>query len=146
MNAMNVLTERIALSTRGEGQMLDLTGTIAGMVERHGLAAGQALVFVPGATAGVTTIEFEPGLVQDFPALFERIAPRGARYRHDDTWHDGNGHSHVRASLLGPSLAIPVDDGRLVLGTWQQVVVVDFDNRPREREVVIQLSGMFGGT
>ena len=98
-------------------------------------------MFVTGSTAGVTTIEFEPGLLEDLPAAFERLAPQGLRYRHDETWHDGNGHSHVRASLLGPSLLVPFEDGRLLLGTWQQIVLVDFDNRPRRREIVVQLQG-----
>ena len=110
-------------------------------VTRHGFVHGQALVFVPGSTAGVTTIEFEEGLLEDFPALFDRIAPRGAGYQHEARWHDGNGHSHVRASLLGPSLTVPFSDGRLLLGTWQQVVLVDFDVRPRRREVIVQLTG-----
>ena len=89
-------------------------------------------------------VEFEPGLVKDLPAAFERLAPRAARYHHEDTWHDGNGHSHVRASLLGPSLIVPVRKGELMLGTWQQIVLIDFDNRPRKREVVVQLSGEVG--
>jgi secondary thiamine-phosphate synthase enzyme len=100
------------------------------------------LVFVPGATAALTTVEFEPGLVRDLPELFERIAPRDRPYHHDETWHDGNGHSHVRASLLGPSLTVPVQGGKLLLGTWQQIVLVDFDNRPHRRELVVQLSGV----
>ncbi len=121
--------------------MLDLTPQVAALVKEHGLMQGQVLVFVSGSTAGLTTIEFEPGLVQDFPAAFEKIAPRGIHYHHHDTWNDGNGHSHVRASLLGPSLTVPVDEGRLLLGTWQQITLVDFDNRPRDRRIVVQLSG-----
>jgi len=98
-------------------------------------------MFVPGSTAALTTVEFEPGLVQDLPAFFERIIPRRAHYHHEDTWHDGNGHSHVRASLLGPSLTVPFKDGALLLGTWQQIVLIDFDNRRRRRKLVVQLSG-----
>lgn len=121
--------------------MLDLTGEVQALVRRHRFVEGQALVFVSGSTAALTTIEYEPGLIEDLPDLFERIAPRGIPYKHEDTWHDGNGHSHVRASLLGPSLAVPFAGGKLLTGTWQQIVLVDFDNRPRRREVVVQLSG-----
>jgi len=138
---MALATDRVRVETRGDSQILDLTAEVQAVVERHGFRDGQALVFVPGSTAGVTTIEHEPGLLEDLPAAFERLAPRGIRYRHDDTWHDGNGHSHVRASMLGPSLQVPFEDGRLLLGTWQQIVLVDFDNRPRRREIVVQLQG-----
>jgi secondary thiamine-phosphate synthase enzyme len=139
--AMAIVTDTIAVSTRGDSQMLDITEEVQEIVGRHGFAEGAALVFVSGSTAGLTTVEYEPGLLEDLPAAFDRIAPRGIRYRHEDTWHDGNGHSHVRASLLGPSITVPFRDGRLLLGTWQQVVLIDFDNRPRRRDVVVQLSG-----
>ena len=138
---MSLVTDTVRVSTRGHDHIVDLTEPVQGLVARHGFQEGQALVFVSGSTAGLTTIEFEPGLLQDLPAAFERIAPRGIAYRHEERWHDGNGHSHVRASLLGPSLTVPFADGRLLLGTWQQIVLVDFDNRPRRREVVVQLSG-----
>ena len=134
-------TEHVPLSTQGDSQILDLTSQVQDVVTRTGLREGQVTVFVPGATAGVTTIEYEPGLVRDLPLAFERIAPRDGHYYHHETWNDGNGHSHVRASLLGPSLTIPFSQGRLILGTWQQVVLVDFDNRPRRREVVVQVNG-----
>jgi secondary thiamine-phosphate synthase enzyme len=139
--ALGVATDAISVSTRGESDIQDLTARVQALVERHGFRQGQALVFVAGSTAALTTIEFEPGLLEDLPAAFERIAPRGIAYKHEERWHDGNGHSHVRASLLGPSLTIPFRDGKLLLGTWQQVVLVDFDNRPRRREVVVQLTG-----
>jgi secondary thiamine-phosphate synthase enzyme len=135
------ITDHIRVSTRGDDHILDLTGDVQALLTRHKLRRGQALVFVTGSTAGVTTIEYEPGLLADLPAAFERIAPRGAGYRHEEAWHDGNGHSHVRASLLGPSLLVPFEDGRLLLGTWQQIVIVDFDNRPRDRDVVVQFTG-----
>lgn len=138
---MRVRTQFLNVSTRGNDEIVDLTPRIAEIVEGSGLVEGQVLVFVPGSTAGITTIEYEPGLVRDFPAMFERLAPRGARYHHEEAWHDGNGHSHVRASLLGPSLVLPVVEGRPVLGTWQQVVLVDFDNRPRDRRLVVQMQG-----
>lgn len=141
MNGL-LITDRIPVSTRGDGQVLDITGPVGDKVAEHGLREGQALIFSPGSTAALTTVEYEPGLVRDLPEFFERIAPRDHPYHHEETWHDGNGHSHVRASLLGPSLTVPVVDGRLVLGTWQQIVLVDFDNRPRQRRLVIQLSGL----
>ncbi len=134
-------TERVGISTRGDGEMVDLTSRVQDVISESGFSEGQVTVFVPGATGGVTTIEYEPGLIRDLPEAFERIAPRGARYFHDETWHDGNGHSHVRASILGPSLTIPFSNGRMILGTWQQIIVVDFDNRPRRRDIVVQLNG-----
>lgn len=137
-----ITTERIELTTRGEGQVVDITPEIRSRVTAAGLKEGSVLVFVPGSTGALTTVEHEPGLVQDLAELFERLAPRNARYHHEDTWHDGNGHSHVRASLLGPSLTVPVVDGEMTLGTWQQVIFVDFDNRPRDRRLVVQLSGV----
>jgi secondary thiamine-phosphate synthase enzyme len=139
--ATRIVTDTIPISTRGETEIIDLTPQVADLVRKHAFRHGQALVFVPGSTAGVTTIEYEPGLLRDIPAAFEKIAPRGERYHHEDTWHDGNGHSHVRAALLGCSLTVPFKDGHLLVGTWQQVVLIDFDNRPRRREIVVQLTG-----
>jgi secondary thiamine-phosphate synthase enzyme len=141
---MVLITEHLSVATRGDSEIVDLTPRLSEMVHDHDLEEGQVLVFVPGSTAGVTTVEYETGLLRDLPEAFERLAPRGARYHHDETWHDGNGHSHVRAALLGPSLTVPVAGGCLLLGTWQQVVLVDFDARPRRREVVVQLSGRIG--
>jgi secondary thiamine-phosphate synthase enzyme len=138
---MSILTDRVSVKTRGDGDMLDLTGDVQALVHKHGFREGQALVFVPGSTAGLTTIEYEDGLLKDLPAAFERLAPRDMLYHHEQAYHDGNGHSHVRASLLGPSLTVPFADGTLLTGTWQQIVLVDFDNRPRRRDVVVQLSG-----
>jgi len=137
-----ILNQTIELSTTGECDIHDLTGEIQRRLDEAGIIDGQALVFVPGATGGLTTTEHEPGLLRDLPEFFERIVPKGAHYHHEDTWHDGNGHSHVRASLLGPSLVVPVVDGRMTLGTWQQIIFIDFDNRPRQRSVVLQLSGV----
>ena len=136
-----VTDDSIDVRTRGDSHMVDVTARVQEVVRRHGFREGQALVFVSGSTAGLTTVEFEPGLQKDIPAAFERIAPRGIRYEHEETWHDDNGHSHVRASLLGPSLTVPFKDGRLLLGTWQQIVLIDFDTRPRRRSLVVQLSG-----
>lgn len=138
---MNLVTDAFRIQTRGDDHILDVTERVQEMLARHGFEEGQALVFVAGSTAGITTIEYEPGLLEDIPAAFEKIAPKGAVYRHEEAWHDGNGHSHVRASLLGPSLTVPFRKGKLLLGTWQQIVVIDFDNRARKRRIVVQLVG-----
>jgi secondary thiamine-phosphate synthase enzyme len=121
--------------------MHDLTDEVVGLVAEAAVADGLVTVFVPGSTAGVTTIEYEPGLLADFPAAMERLAPESLSYVHDRRWHDGNGHAHVRASLLGPSLTVPIREGRLVLGTWQQITLVDFDNRSRQRHVLVTIVG-----
>jgi secondary thiamine-phosphate synthase enzyme len=121
--------------------MHDLTAGVADSVQETGVLDGIVHVFAPGSTAGITTIEFEPGLLHDFPAAMDRFAPRDLTYSHDETWHDGNGHSHVRASTIGPSLSVPVAAGKLVLGTWQQIVLIDFDNRSRERRIVVTVMG-----
>lgn len=141
---MALVTDRLRVSTRGESDMLDLTADLGALLLEHRFREGSALVFVPGSTAALTTVEYEPGLVRDLPAAMERLAPRDARYHHEETWHDGNGHSHVRASMIGPSLTLPFDDGKLLLGRWQQVVLIDFDNRPRVRDLVVQFSGEQG--
>ncbi len=141
MDGIALVTDTLAVSTRGESQVLDLTPSIQAAVERHRYREGQVLVFVSGSTAALTTVEFEPGLQRDLPAALERIAPRGIGYAHEETWRDDNGHAHVRASLIGPSLVAPFKDGRLLLGTWQQIVLIDFDTRPRQRELVLQLCG-----
>lgn len=138
---MKVITDYIAISTRGRSDMLDITDDVRTILLKTGLENGTVTVFAPGSTAGITTVEFEPGLRKDLPEAFEAIAPSGKRYHHDDTWGDGNGHSHVRASLLGPSLTVPFVNGKLTLGTWQQIILVDFDNRPRSRELVVQMMG-----
>ena len=139
--AMPVVTDKVRLQTTGDGDCLDVTGALSQAVARSGLRAGIVHLFVVGSTAAITTIEFEPGCVHDLAELFERIAPRDATYRHHERWGDHNGHSHMRASLLGPHLAVPFVDGSLTLGTWQQVILVDFDDRPRDRTVVLQLIG-----
>jgi secondary thiamine-phosphate synthase enzyme len=138
---MPTKTEKISLATKGFTDIHDLTSQINNVLKRVGLQSGVVTVFVSGSTAGVTTIEYEPGLLKDLPAAFEKFAPMNVRYQHDDTWGDGNGYAHVRAALLGPSLVVPFANGDLLLGTWQQIVLVDFDNRPRRREVVLQFMG-----
>lgn len=137
----SIVTERIALATRGNDDLIDVTPQVRDVVTRHALRQGSVLVFIAGSTASITTIEYEPGLRRDFPAALERLAPRAMDYAHHRAAGDNNGHAHVRASVLGPSLTIPVADGRLLLGTWQQIVLIDHDVHPRERELIVQLSG-----
>lgn len=127
--------------TSGQGDVVDLTEAVSEAVSGSGLAAGIVTVAVVGSTAGVTTIEYEPGAVADLGSMFERLAPRAGAYRHHERWGDDNGSSHVRAALLGPSLTLPFTDGRIRLGTWQQVVLAELDTRPRRREVVVQILG-----
>jgi len=138
---VQIITETISLSTRGNTDMVDITPQAQEIVHQHGLKEGQITLFVSGSTAGLTTVEYEPGLLKDLPEAFEKIAPAGRRYHHDLTWGDGNGHAHVRASLLGPSLVVPFTDGKLLLGTWQQIVLIDFDTHSRKRTVVAQVMG-----
>lgn len=138
---MKVVSEQISLKTKGEVDIVDITDKIEGIVENRQIKNGIATIFVPGSTAAVTTIEYEPGLLTDFPSMLEKIAPRNAVYEHEMRWHDGNGHSHVRASLIGPSLTVPIKDGKLTLGTWQQLVLVELDTRSRSRELIIQIIG-----
>ena len=122
---------------------MDITDQVQAAVAETGVRTGQAALLVHGSTASLTTLEYEPGLVEhDLAAALERIAPRGARYEHEETWHDDNGHSHVRASLVGPTLALPIVEGRIPLGTWQQVVLVDSDTRPRTRTVHVSVVGV----
>jgi secondary thiamine-phosphate synthase enzyme len=139
--AVKVETGSFEVGTRSEGEVVDITGDVRRAVAASGMSKGLATVFVVGSTAAVTTMEFEPGLVNDFPEMMERVAPRSVEYEHQRRWHDGNGRSHVKASLLGPSLSIPLVKGELVLGEWQQVVLVEFDVRPRTRRVVVQVVG-----
>jgi len=136
-----IKTTEIELQTEGHCDVHDITSELNVEVAKSGIDEGQALVFVSGSTASITTVEFEPGLVRDIKEFFEKIIPEGPDYHHHATWGDDNGSSHVRAALLKPSLTIPFRQGRLLLGTWQQVVLLDFDTRPRLRKVVIQVTG-----
>src|SRR5512134_3088736 len=138
---MPVHTAEIELRTRGDAEVVDITERVSKLIEKSGLSDGIGCVFVPGATGGVTTIEYEPGCVADLQRLFDDIAPPSRDYEHEKRWGDGNGHSHLRAALLGPSLSFPFNDKKPCLGTWQQIVFVDFDNRPRSRTVIVQLVG-----
>lgn len=137
-----VKTEKINVKTKGNCDVVNITEQVSKAVTQSKIKSGIVTLFNVGSTAGITTTEYEPGLVNyDIEAAFERIAPRNSRYEHEETWHDDNGHSHVRAAVLGPSLAIPVTDGQMTLGTWQQIILVDFDTRPRTRTVICQIIG-----
>jgi secondary thiamine-phosphate synthase enzyme len=138
---MSVKTTSISLSTQGNADIRDITDQLASAVSKSGLTNGTVTVFCPSSTSGLTTIEFEGGVLSDLRRLFDEIVPSNREYAHNERWHDGNGHSHVRAALLGPSLTIPFVGGQLTLGTWQQVIYIDFDNRPRQRKLVVQLIG-----
>ncbi|MBU1338481.1 MAG: secondary thiamine-phosphate synthase enzyme YjbQ [Acidobacteria bacterium] len=138
---MQIITDSLVLSCRGYGDMKNITPEVAAKLKTHGLTLGTVTVFVPGSTGALTTIEYEGGLVADFEEAMERIAPAGQPYHHDARWGDGNGFSHIRASLLGPSLSVPFVNGLLTLGTWQQIVFLDFDNRSRNRQLVLQFIG-----
>ena len=135
-----VQTEVIHVETSGNCEIVDITSDVQGIIDRSGIDEGLAVVFNVGSTAGITTVEYEPGLVNyDIAAAFEKVAPARGEYEHEKTWHDDNGHSHVRASLLGPSVSVPFVGGRLMLGSWQQIVLVDFDTRGRQRKVICQV-------
>lgn len=137
-----VKTRELNIKTAGNCDVVNITDQVAQAVAQSEISDGTVTVFNVGSTAGITTTEYEPGLVNyDLKAAFEKIAPENARYEHEQTWHDDNGHSHVRASLLGPSLSVPVIAGRLALGTWQQIILIDFDTRPRTRTVICQMVG-----
>jgi secondary thiamine-phosphate synthase enzyme len=137
-----VKTREIKIKTKGNCDVVNLTETVIEALVGSGIKDGTVTIFNVGSTAGITTTEYEPGLVNyDIAATFEKIAPENARYEHEETWHDDNGHSHVRASLLGPSLSVPIVGGRLTLGTWQQIILVDFDTRARVRTIICQIIG-----
>jgi len=135
-------TTKIQVKTKGNCEVINITEQVFEAVRKSGVESGNVVVFNVGSTAGITTTEYEPGLVNfDLAAAFEKIAPANGRYEHEETWHDDNGHAHVRASLLGPSLAVPIVDGELTLGTWQQIILIEFDTRPRTRTVICQITG-----
>ena len=138
---MAVVTQEIKLNTKGDTDIIDITDQVKKYIESSSLKNGSVTVFVPGSTAGLTTIEYEPGLINDLKRLFEELASKRKNYSHNLTWQDGNGYSHVRAALLGPSLSVPFTAKKLLLGTWQQIVLIDFDNRPRSRKIIIQIVG-----
>lgn len=138
---MKIKTLRFSIKTKGHNDILDITSEVQSLVSRSGIQEGSALVFVPGSTAGITTIEFEPGLLKDYPEFMEKLIPSNISYEHDNTWHDGNGYAHIRAALQGASFTVPFSNCSLLLGTWQQIILVDFDNRSRNRNIIVQISG-----
>jgi secondary thiamine-phosphate synthase enzyme len=138
---MKIITQEIQKKTKGNCDIIDITGDINEIILKSGIKEGLCTVFSVGSTAGITTIEYEPGLLKDIPKLLDKLIPSAIRYHHDDTWGDGNGHSHLRSALYKTSLSIPILKSELTLGTWQQVVLLDFDNRSRTRRIVIQILG-----
>lgn len=136
-----VLNETLTFSTRGNGQLIDITTHVTGVLNESDIKNGILTVFVVGSTAAVTTFEYEPGLIKDMTELYDKLAPMNKRYAHDETWGDANGFSHVRAALQGPGLTIPFENGTLFLGTWQQIVLADFDHKPRQRKIVVNIIG-----
>ncbi|HEQ79247.1 MAG TPA: YjbQ family protein [Euryarchaeota archaeon] len=129
---------RLDLPPTGENDILDITGLVEDIIREKKFLNGAVLIFVPGSTGALSTLEYEPGLLKDIPIALERLFPKGITYQHDETWHDGNGHSHIRATFIGPSLTLPVCEGKLVLGTWQQIVFLEFDNKHRKRWLSLQ--------
>lgn len=138
---MKIVTKQLELETRGAGDLIDITVKVQRNLEEAGLQRGSVTVFVVGSTAGITTFEYESGLITDMQELYNKIAPQDRHYAHDETWGDANGFSHLRAALQGPSLTVPFENGKLILGTWQQIVLAEFDNRPRDRRVILQMIG-----
>lgn len=136
-----IYTEYISVDTQGDTDVVDITGECSKIVRSSGMKDGVVTVFNPGSTGGITTIEYEPNLVQDLKESLEVFAPTDKRYHHAETWHDDNGSSHVRSSVMGPSMSVPFTKGELTLGTWQQIVFCDFDTRPRRRKLVVQVAG-----
>ncbi len=141
---MHIYSSTIQVATTGNPDVINISPQVEAAVVRHNLLQGVVLLFISGSTAALTTIEYESGVINDLKRAIERIAPMDLNYEHDKRWGDGNGYAHVRAALLGPSLSIPVNNGKPLLGTWQQIVLCDFDNRPRTREIVVQLQGITG--
>jgi secondary thiamine-phosphate synthase enzyme len=136
---LRVISKTIQLSSKGQDDVIDITKQVSNVVKDSNIENGTVTIFVAGSTAAITTIEYEPGLIKDFPEMLSRIIPKNIEYEHDNTWHDGNGHSHVRASLVGPSLTVPIINGKLTLGTWQQIVLLEMDTRPRNRNLILQI-------
>jgi secondary thiamine-phosphate synthase enzyme len=139
LTKLKVISKTIQLSSKGQDDVIDITEQVSNVVKDSNIENGTVTIFVAGSTAAITTIEYEPGLIKDFPEMLSRIIPKNIEYEHDNTWHDGNGHSHVRASLVGPSLTVPIINGKLTLGTWQQIVLLEMDTRPRNRNLILQI-------
>jgi secondary thiamine-phosphate synthase enzyme len=139
---LTIETFSFTLISKGNCDIIDITNKVQEIISGNNFIEGSALIFVPGSTAGITSIEYEPGLLKDYPEFFDRIIPQNKNYHHDNTWHDGNGHSHIRASLQGASFTVPFKNKSLILGNWQQIIFVDFDNRSRNRKIIVQLTGL----
>jgi secondary thiamine-phosphate synthase enzyme len=140
-NNMQTKLNHIFLSTMGNTEIIDITQKVDECIQSAVLLNGIVTIFCPSSTSGITTIEFEPGVLHDLREILNDMVPRDFEYQHNEAWHDGNGHSHIKAALLGPSLTIPLIDGHMTLGTWQQIVFIDFDTRPRKREIIVQVIG-----
>ncbi|UCF49232.1 MAG: YjbQ family protein [Thermoplasmatales archaeon] len=138
---MSTYNDEINIRTNGEVDIIDITNQVQNIVNKSKIKNGIVCIFVPGSTGTITTIEYEPGLMKDLPRALQKIAPKGEHYDHHETWHDDNGHSHVRASLMGPGITIPLIDRRIIHGTWQQIVFVEFDTSPRSRNLIVQIVG-----
>ncbi|MCF8239912.1 MAG: secondary thiamine-phosphate synthase enzyme YjbQ [Melioribacteraceae bacterium] len=138
---MKIKTMTFSVKTKGRNDIIDITSKVDMLLREANMKEGSVLVFAPGATTGITTIEYELGLLQDYPEFFEKIIPSNQKYHHDETWNDHNGYSHVRSALQGASFTVPFKDGKLILGTWQQIVLIDFDNRERSRNIIAQFTG-----
>lgn len=136
---MPIINEKISLDTKGFNHIIDITKKTTELIAKHNLNNAQVLIYTPGSTASITSIEYEPGLLKDFPEVLDKIIPMDHTYHHDETWQDGNGYAHLRASVIGNSLNVPVIEGALSLGTWQQIILIDFDNKPRKRQVIVQI-------
>ena len=138
---MSIFYEEIKIETNGEVDIIDITRDIQNIVQKSKIKNGIACIFVPGSTGSVTTIEYEPGLMKDLPRALQKIAPKEEHYDHHETWHDDNGHSHVRSSLMGPGITVPIKNGKTMHGTWQQIVFVELDTSPRNRDIIVQIVG-----
>lgn len=138
---LSTYMDHLEVKSRGNTDIIDITGEVNRIIQESGISRGSVLVFVAGATGALSTIEYEPGLLKDLPELVEKLIPEKKEYYHNETWGDGNGHSHLRATFIGPSLTVPVNDQKMVLGTWQQVIFIDFDNRPRHRKIIVSVTG-----
>ncbi len=136
---MPIINGKITLETQGFTDIVDITQELTNMVQCHAVKTGQVLVYAPGSTVSVTSLEYEPGLIKDFPEILEKLIPMNQKYYHDEKWQDGNGYAHIRASIIGNNMNIPIMDGNLILGTWQNIVLIDFDNKPRTRAVFVQI-------
>lgn len=138
---MKILSEEIYINTQGKNDIINLSESLDRIINKTQIVNGLITISVVGSTAGITTIEYEPGLLKDLPEMLENIVPTNKRYYHDNTWNDGNGYAHIRSSLIGTSISLPIGNGKLETGTWQQVVLIDFDNRPRKRKLIVKMIG-----